>query len=274
MSLKGHADNLRMTDFLAQTGELIERLNTDGFAGALDTALRAVAQFDLTAVISFPMGGKPRLLHDGMNGISTPHAMQTYLNGTYVLDACYVACCKGLTDGLYRLSDVAPDEFFETEYYNSPHVHPCISLSSGSLAEEVFYLSQPRPGVFHCYSLMRSSGRAKFYDSEIGKLKSLSPIVNALLAKHYASMAPQPAAGTPPDVLDAAFLTFKAGILSPREQHIVSLVLRGHSSVSVAEVLGIAEGTVKNHRKHIHAKLGVSSQAELFNQFLAHILAT
>jgi DNA-binding CsgD family transcriptional regulator len=29
---------------------------------------------------------------------------------------------------------------------------------------------------------------------------------------------------------------------------------------------------VKNHRKHIDAKLGISSQAELFALFLRHVL--
>ena len=43
------------------------------------------------------------------------------------------------------------------------------------------------------------------------------------------------------------------------------------SSDLVGLSLGIAEGTVKNHRKHIHAKLGISSQAELFALFLRHL---
>jgi hypothetical protein len=35
-----------------------------------------------------------------------------------------------------------------------------------------------------------------------------------------------------------------------------------------AEKLAVAEGTVKNHRKAIHRKLDVGSQAELFALFL------
>jgi DNA-binding CsgD family transcriptional regulator len=261
-----------MTEFLARTGDLIALLDCAGFPAALDEALRAVAPFDLSALIAFPMGAKPRLLHDGMNGISSSQVMATYLSATYVLDACYVACRKGLGDGLYRLSEIAPDNFFATEYYNSPEVHPCISLESGSLAEEIFYLSQPRPGLFHCYSLMRSARMKRFDKAEFEALKPLAPVVNALLAKHYPVEPPPEIERPQAEALDAAFVTFKADALSPREQHIVSLVLRGHSSASVAQVLGIAEGTVKNHRKHIHAKLGISSQAELFNQFLAHAL--
>ena len=63
--------------------------------------------------------------------------------------------------------------------------------------------------------------------------------------------------------LEVTFQTFAGGRLSPREQMIVSLILRGHSSASIANRLVIAEGTVKNHRKNIYAKLAISSQTEL-----------
>jgi DNA-binding CsgD family transcriptional regulator len=261
-----------MSDFNALTAHLIGHLNSDRFHAALDDGLRTVCPFDLTAVIAFPMGGRPQLLHDGLDGVSPPEVMQVYLNGTYVLDACYVACTQGLANGLYRLSEVAPDEFFSTSYYNSPDVHPCISLESGSLAEEIFYLSQPQPGLFYCYSLMRSSHKARFSQQEFADLQALSPVVNSLLAKHHAPQQTPVAAQGNPEVLEAAFSSFESDALSPREQHIVSLVLRGHSSGSVAHVLGIAEGTVKNHRKHIYAKLDISSQGELFNLFLGHVL--
>lgn len=36
--------------------------------------------------------------------------------------------------------------------------------------------------------------------------------------------------------------------------------------------LDIAEGTVKNHRKHLYSKLGVGSQSELFHLFVNHLL--
>ncbi len=44
----------------------------------------------------------------------------------------------------------------------------------------------------------------------------------------------------------------------------------GYSSKGIAERLGITLGTVKNHRKHLYAKLQINSQAELFNLFLLY----
>jgi DNA-binding CsgD family transcriptional regulator len=58
----------------------------------------------------------------------------------------------------------------------------------------------------------------------------------------------------------------RADSLSAREQMVAQLVLRGHSSFSIARTLEIAEGTVKNHRKSIYAKLGLPANAN-FSRF-------
>jgi DNA-binding CsgD family transcriptional regulator len=57
--------------------------------------------------------------------------------------------------------------------------------------------------------------------------------------------------------------------LTAREQQVVTLLLEGHSSPSLAANLGLSPETVRVHRRHIYRKLGVSSQAELFHWFLA-----
>ncbi len=49
----------------------------------------------------------------------------------------------------------------------------------------------------------------------------------------------------------------------------VQLLLRGYSAKAAARELGISPETLRVHRKHIYAKLGVSSQGELFSLFLS-----
>lgn len=50
--------------------------------------------------------------------------------------------------------------------------------------------------------------------------------------------------------------------LSPRESEILTLMARGLISKEIAQQLGISEGTVKTHRKHIHEKLGVRTRSQ------------
>lgn len=59
--------------------------------------------------------------------------------------------------------------------------------------------------------------------------------------------------------------------LTQREAQVTAMVLKGHTSLSVGLVLGIATETVKMHRKRVYKKLQVGTQAELFARF-SHLL--
>jgi DNA-binding CsgD family transcriptional regulator len=52
--------------------------------------------------------------------------------------------------------------------------------------------------------------------------------------------------------------------LSPRQAEVALLILRGHSSTSIALRLGVAVQTVKVFRRQLYARCGITSQAELF----------
>lgn len=53
---------------------------------------------------------------------------------------------------------------------------------------------------------------------------------------------------------------FGASVLSERELEIARLILRGYSSKAMAERLAISPETIKVHRRHLYAKLDISSQ--------------
>jgi two-component system response regulator NreC len=52
-------------------------------------------------------------------------------------------------------------------------------------------------------------------------------------------------------------------LLTDREREILHLVAAGHSNREIAEILGISEHTVHNHRAHLMEKLGVHNRLEL-----------
>lgn len=260
----------------AHMPKLVADTQGDAFSGLLDQALQALVPFDQSCVFFYPAAGQPSLLHDNLQDVPEEGAMQRYINGTYLLDPVYTACADGRAAGLYRMAELAPDDFFTGEYFNSPDVHPCISMASGSLAEEIVFLSPLPGGAYAAYSLMRCNGSAVFSASEMAILRLCQPVLEALCQRHYAQLAALPEGGRAvrsiADQLEAAFAGFAADRLTAREQAIVGLILRGHSSLSIALNLDIAEGTVKNHRKHLYSKLGVGSQSELFHMFVNHLL--
>ena len=72
------------------------------------------------------------------------------------------------------------------------------------------------------------------------------------------------------DIKDAApTARIEHPLLTRRELEIVTLILKGHSNLSLAAVLELSPNTVKVHRRQIYSKLNISSQAELFRLFLA-----
>jgi DNA-binding CsgD family transcriptional regulator len=54
--------------------------------------------------------------------------------------------------------------------------------------------------------------------------------------------------------------SIRAAGLSPREAQVMTLIAAGHTNGQIAEMLILAEKTVKNHINRIYAKLGVDSR--------------
>ncbi len=110
----------------------------------------------------------------------------------------------------------------------------------------------------------------------IERLRHFRPVVEHLMRRQWDAEplgAREGASRGSPSflTLDEALRRGEFRSLSAREREIVALILKGHSSKSVAEHLGIAVGTVKNHRKSIYRRLAISSQSALFSRFLRSI---
>jgi len=56
--------------------------------------------------------------------------------------------------------------------------------------------------------------------------------------------------------------------LTPRERDIVELVLRGYPNAQIAKRLGLAVGSVRNHRYRLYTKLDITTERELFFLFI------
>jgi len=59
--------------------------------------------------------------------------------------------------------------------------------------------------------------------------------------------------------------------LTPRERQIVTLTLEGHPIAGIAKRLGVAPGTIKNHRLRVYQKLDITTERELFLTHMQHL---
>ncbi|MEI9402543.1 helix-turn-helix transcriptional regulator [Mesorhizobium argentiipisi] len=265
------------SEAIAFANHLFTTVRHDEYPDRLVQSLRELAPFEIYSATIFMPNRHPILLHGNLDDFASAQVIETFLTATYLLDAVYTACCAAVEPGLYRLSDLAPDNYFSSDFYNSADFHPCVSDQAGSLAEEIVYMARPTEGLYVVLSLMRTNSVLPFSADEFSDLKLVAPVVLETMSHHWQAavgkaLESDANVAAPVSTLDRAFATFANDKLSPREQTIVCLLLRGHSTLSVAHNLDIAEGTAKVHRRNIYDKLGISSQAQMFLMFCSHII--
>jgi DNA-binding NarL/FixJ family response regulator len=100
------------------------------------------------------------------------------------------------------------------------------------------------------------------------ELESLVNALNHLLAgEAYFSLEGEVDENEISDDIDAMK---KLGSLTPKQQHVLSLISKGFLNKQIAFELNIKETTVKTHVSEIFRKLGIynRTQAAIFNQYL------
>lgn len=246
-----------------------ESAGTPQFAQQLVGALRLCLDFEWWMVMIYRQHANPEMLYENFTSSWRARGLTTYVGGFYVLDPFYIMSHSLDHPEVCRLGDIAPDGFLESEYHRAHY-------ASGRIGDEVNYLWPLEAGVTLAVSLERSEHSAGFSDADVGHLETVQPLLYALACRHWSMVRPRiaPAAGLELGrLVQEAAANFGRAVLTPRECEVVKLVLRGYSSKLISHALGISPGTVKVHRENIYSKLGVSSQAELFNMFIASVSA-
>lgn len=255
-----------MKDWIEPTGEVIAAIGATTFPETLAEALGTIAPFDYVVVFGYLGAARPLDLFDTFPAGKRKIFVEDYQEGPYLLDPFYLASTGPLAPGLYRLRDLAPDRFYQGEYFRNYYMQT-------GLAEEIgFFIALPG-GATLVISLMRAS--KAFSVKEVRDLRQYWPVVRAAAQQQWTDLAAQFEAGEDASVeknlnksVERAFSEFGDGFLTPREREVVEFTLKGHSAEAVGKILGIAPGTVRIHRRNVYAKLRIGSQGELFSKFI------
>jgi len=119
-------------------------------------------------------------------------------------------------------------------------------------------------------NLYRLDASGPFAAGEVSAIEELSPLLAALAQKHVGALGMLLRSRDRGDRIAglAARLHALDGRLTARERDVLARVMLGVSSEGIALDLGIGLNTVLTYRKRAYARLGVSSQAELFSRCL------
>ncbi len=238
--------------------EISAAVRTSRFIPAMLASVKRLVDFDFIMVFAYAGSARPLTLGDTLDPARHRIIASDYAAGPFLLDPFFRLIEEGCRAGCFRLHDVAPDHFRRSEYFR-------VHYGRTGIGEEIGVFFALGPGLTGVISFGRWDSSPLMTRADLDIMRALEPAIGALCSGHWASLHRGREAAAP-DAPGAAHKDFQ--MLTSREREIVTMVLRGHSTESIAMQLGISPGTVKIHRKNIYRKLGVSTQAELFAAFM------
>lgn len=240
---------------MARIARAVSTVGTDAFPEALTALCQSAFAFDSLFVSLFSQDHAPRQLYSNLNDEATRCTIGPYLSFAYLLDPFYGLFKSDVGTTVVGLDECAPDDFRSTEYYR-------VFYSDTGLRDEVTIFAACGDANSIVLSLGQRAFRRPRTSEACDGLKALLPVIAALCTKHWPDLTGHPITAGP------SFDRLDMPKLSLREAEIVRLMLKGHSTKSMARLLGNSPETVKVHRKRIYSKLGICSQGELFARFL------
>ena len=259
---------------------LIDALDGPDFWTRMTRVIERFVAFDNWVALVFRRDRAPLVCAESPMPDGTVDLLfRAYLEAMYLLDPFYINASEKPRAGLVTLAEVAPDNFRMTDYYQR-------YFKSNIIGDEVQF-NLPVDGE---RTLIFSLGAKHHYtERDIAQFAMFAPWVVALMKQRlaYETFAEGGAQAVASDSVDAdstaqqgqlseagfasriESVTQQSGrvALTAREIEVVRLSLSGFSTRAIAERLDISFETVRAHKKHIYAKLGVSSQSELFALF-------
>ena len=251
-----NADNSEV--LLAET---IKSLKKSDFSVYFNRWLRTLANHDNTTVLAYFRDETPQiLLTDSETRAVHQNMSHVYLSGAYLLDPFYELHNSGADTNLYRMSDIAPDQFSRNQYFLEYYQRTTI-------IDEIAFIIWPSPQMSVHVCLGRDvKSKRRFTIREITSTKQVLPIVETLVCEHWGNLrfSREDHGENVLERMVRLVAETHSINLTKRQAEVALLVLRGHSSASIGLRLDISPQTVKVFRKQLYQKCNISSQAELF----------
>lgn len=247
----------------AAVADLVRSKTDQGAANALVQVIGTAVEHNATCLLAFYQDAPPNVLHHTMTPRRARHYLDRYLAGPYLLDPLYQLALRNKKATMCRCRDETPDRFRSSEYYRQYYERT-------HLADEMDFMLDT--DLNSTLVLVVGRWETRFSRSDVVRLKLMEPIVRAAMQRIWDTWSARHSDDerdlSMHQRLTQCFQHFGEATLTQRERQITQLLLRGHSSKSIARELGIAPGTVMVHKRNLFSKLGITSQYELFSLFI------
>lgn len=145
------------------------------------------------------------------------------------------------------------------------------------LVDKVSSLLQTRQYTIYC-SFYRLEASGRFEPQEFEDLSRILPILTNLIFKHSRLSGLKEKQSHPDPIITKVPMGRSLDVhnevfarLTEREQQVCFRILKGLTSEAISLDLRVAMSTIHTYRKRAYAKLGISSQNELFSLYLEFV---
>ncbi len=245
-------------------GQVIEAVGHNGFPEMLMQAIAEIVPYDSSLIVEFQKDSAPIVLYDHIVSSERELFENVWLKGGYLFGPYYNAFLQDIPDGFYSLKQVARDTFTKSEYYKMYFRH----VGQSDMCSYVAWRS-PSQCISLC--IARAHFNDRFSSQELNNLRKIERVVRSAMLKHWQKASRGKKASTFHSQLLNRASVFGQYLLSDREYEVLHYVLRGQSTKSIANKIGVTPDTVRAHQKHTYRKFGVRSQGELFSLFFTHL---
>lgn len=250
-----------LVDALAR---MTRALGSPAWFDAVLDLLGAVSAVDSGGAMVFHRHQRPQRIVHRFNAQERRLPEDAFLSGPYALDPNYQLFLQGCPTGLYWLRDIAPDDFYDSEYHR-------VFYSQIGISDSVDLLWRIDNDTAINFFVERRISQPGFEGADIIALRTVAPLVFAATEKHHQLTAATTGADSERLAhrkVQSTIENFGRSLLTRREREVLFYMISGYSSALTAQKLNATEGTIKIHRKNIHRKLDIGSQAELFSLFI------
>lgn len=242
----------------------IRSIGSEEFYRNLADYLRICISYDNIIAMIWHGTTQPLVLHTDYRGENVFRRLEEdYLSAAYQLDPFFRLHVERHAAGIYRLLEIAPDNFSRSKYFQWYY-------GDLGITDEITLFCPVTAQATATVSIGKSGPSEKSFTARAERrLRQHEPVFMALIEAHWSNQSPSDSPSRPEPVLSErlkkAMLKNHGVRLSNRQSQVAVLILQGHSSESASLKLEISPQTVKVFRKQLYKRCNISSQAELFS---------
>lgn len=248
---KGVAAEMLSPDEVAAT---VRAAGTPDYVPRLIDLVAGLAPHDLVTVTRYSPAARPVFVtHRNFSAV----LVEQYLAVYHTFDPFNAYWRRLQQPGIVPLRRFAPGATGADRYVGE-------FLRRSAIRDEIGVLLSDGEGIGLGVFLERGGGA--FEAQDIARLERVFPAIAAVHEAHLRLTEVQAGACVVPD---AGVIASVWPELTPRERGVVALMLAGHPTSAIATRLRVSRGTVRNYRSSIYDKLDITSEREVFLQWLA-----